>query len=93
MKATGIVRRIDDLGRVVIPREMRRILSIHEGDPLEIWVDGKDTVCFRKYTINLRDEVEYLKGQIEIASNLSYGDQAKAMTLLNEVKKLIKDEE
>ena len=93
MKATGIVRRIDDLGRVVIPREIRRILSIHEGDPLEIWVDGKDTVCFRKYTINLRDEVEYLKGQIEIASNLSYGDQAKAMTLLNEVKKLIKDEE
>ena len=93
MKATGIVRRIDELGRIVIPREIRRSLGIREGDALEIFVDGKDTVCFRKYVIDLRDEVEYLKGQIEIASNLSYGAQAKAMTLLNEVKKLIKDEE
>ena len=93
MRATGIVRRIDDLGRVVIPREIRRSLGIYENDPLEIWVDGKDTLCLRKYTVDLRDEVEYLKGQIEIAGNLSYGTQAKAMTLLNEVKKLIKDEE
>ena len=94
MRATGIVRRIDDLGRVVIPREIRRTLSIHEGDPLEIWIDGKDTLCLRKYTVDLRDEVECLKDQIEIASNLSYEDQAKAMTLLNEVLKLvIKSEE
>ena len=93
MRATGIVRRIDDLGRVVIPREIRRTLGIREGDPLEIFVDGKDTVCFRKYVINLRDEVEYLKSQIEIASNLSYEEQAKAMTLLNEVRNLIKSEE
>ncbi|MBT9176672.1 MAG: Stage V sporulation protein T [Firmicutes bacterium] len=39
MKATGIVRRIDDLGRVVIPKEIRRTLRIREGDPLEIYVD------------------------------------------------------
>ncbi len=38
MKATGIVRRIDDLGRVVIPKEIRRILRVREGDPLEIFV-------------------------------------------------------
>ena len=93
MRATGIVRRIDDLGRVVIPREIRRSLGIREGDALEIFVDGKDTVCFRKYVINLRDEVESLKSQIEIASNLSYEEQAKAMTLLNEVRNLIKSEE
>ena len=93
MRPTGIVRRIDDLGRVVIPREIRRSLGIREGDALEIFVDGKDTVCFRKYVINLRDEVEYLKSQIEIASNLSYEEQAKAMTLLNEVRNLIKSEE
>ena len=93
MRATGIVRRIDDLGRVVIPREIRRSLGIREGDALEIFVDGKDTVCFRKYVVDLRDEVEYLKSQIEIASNLSYEEQAKAMTLLNEVRNLIKSEE
>lgn len=40
MKSTGIVRRIDDLGRVVIPKELRRTLAIREGDPLEIHVDG-----------------------------------------------------
>ena len=39
MKATGIVRRIDDLGRVVIPKEIRRVLKIREGDPLEIFVE------------------------------------------------------
>jgi len=41
LKATGIVRRIDDLGRVVIPKEIRRTLRIREGDPLEIFTDGE----------------------------------------------------
>lgn len=51
MKATGIVRRVDDLGRVVIPKEIRRTLRIREGDPLEIFVDGQDGVTFRKYSL------------------------------------------
>ena len=49
MKATGIVRRIDDLGRVVIPREIRRSLKIREGDPLEILIE-KNCVCFKKHS-------------------------------------------
>ena len=49
MKATGIVRQIDDLGRVVIPREIRRSLKIREGDPLEILIE-KNCVCFKKYS-------------------------------------------
>lgn len=49
MKATGIIRRIDDLGRVVIPREIRRTLKIREGDPLEILIE-KNCVCFKKYS-------------------------------------------
>ena len=48
MKATGIVRRVDDLGRVVITKEIRRSLRIREGDPLEIYTDG-DSVVFKKY--------------------------------------------
>ena len=48
MKATGIIRRIDDLGRVVIPREIRRTLKIREGDPLEIYFD-RGAVIFQKY--------------------------------------------
>lgn len=50
MKATGIVRRIDDLGRVVIPKEIRRTLRIREGDPLEIFTDAQGGVIFRKYS-------------------------------------------
>ena len=50
MKATGIVRRIDDLGRIVIPKEIRRTMRIHEGDPLEIYTDSGGTVIFKKYS-------------------------------------------
>ena len=50
MKATGIVRRIDDLGRVVIPKEIRRTMRIREGDPLEIYTSADGEVVFRKYS-------------------------------------------
>ena len=50
MKATGIIRRVDDLGRVVIPKEIRRTLRIREGDPLEIFLEN-DCVCFQKYSV------------------------------------------
>lgn len=50
MKATGIVRRIDDLGRVVIPKEIRRTMRIREGDPLEIYTDNNGEVIFKKYS-------------------------------------------
>ena len=50
MKATGIVRRIDDLGRVVIPKEIRRTLRIREGDPLEIFTDKDGEVILKKYS-------------------------------------------
>lgn len=57
MKATGIVRCIDDLGRVVIPKEIRRTMKIREGDPLEIYLDN-DCVCFRKYSMlgNIKED-------------------------------------
>lgn len=50
MKATGIVRRIDDLGRVVIPKEIRRTMKIREGDPLEIYTNAGGEVIFKKYS-------------------------------------------
>lgn len=49
MKATGIVRKIDDLGRVIIPKDIRRSLKIREGDPLEIFIEN-NCVCFQKYS-------------------------------------------
>ena len=50
MKATGVVRRIDDLGRVVIPKEIRKTLRIKEGDPLEIFTDKEGEVILKKYS-------------------------------------------
>ena len=56
MKATGIVRRIDDLGRVVMPKEIRRACNIREGDPLEIFLQD-DGVVFKKYIPTYRDDL------------------------------------
>ena len=50
MKATGVVRRIDDLGRIVIPKEIRKVLRIKEGDPLEIFTDKEGEVILKKYS-------------------------------------------
>ena len=50
MKATGIVRRIDDLGRIVVPKEIRRILRIREGDNMEIYTDGEGGIVLKKYS-------------------------------------------
>jgi transcriptional pleiotropic regulator of transition state genes len=64
MKATGIVRRIDDLGRVVLPKELRRTLGINEQDEMEIFVD-KDSIIIKKYAIKCaicdESETEELK--------------------------------
>ena len=50
MKATGIVRRIDDLGRIVVPKEIRRTLRIREGDPLEIFTSREGEIMLKKYS-------------------------------------------
>lgn len=94
MKATGIVRRIDDLGRIVIPKEIRRSVGIHEGEPLEIFIEGEDTVCFRKYKINLGDAVVHLREQIEnCGDDLTYATLMRIDALLEEVQELVKGEE
>lgn len=78
MKATGIVRRIDDLGRVVIPKEIRRTMRIREGDPLEFFVDDR-TIILKKYqssTEELAEECAKFVSKIRnnIASIGCYGD-------------------
>lgn len=57
MKATGTVHRVDDLGRVVIPKEIRRAYNIHEGDPLEIFLNEDGAVVVRKCDPDYRDEL------------------------------------
>lgn len=88
MKATGIIRRIDDLGRVVIPKEIRRTCNIREGDPLEIFLDGEnDTICFKRY---MRDPSEDIKRNFEqLIEDLSgeglYAEAARADKLKTQV--------
>ena len=67
MMATGIIRRVDDLGRVVIPKEIRRTLKIREGEPLEIFTDnvnGVPCVCFAKYSNTFQSELKDLADKI-----------------------------
>lgn len=83
MKATGIVRNVDDLGRIVLPKEIRRTMNIQERDALEIFLD-KDFICLKKYdyclshieTLNQMktniDEIPDLKNKDEILKRLSY---------------------
>jgi len=67
MKATGIVRRIDDLGRVVIPKEIRRTLRIREGDPLEIFTDRDGEIILQKYS-PIGELSEFAKQYVEAIS-------------------------
>ena len=71
MKATGIVRRIDDLGRVVIPKEIRRTLRIREGDPLEIYTNREGEVIFKKYSPV--SELSTFAGEYAAAINAATG--------------------
>jgi len=67
MKATGIVRRIDDLGRVVIPKEIRRTMRIREGDPLEIFTNRDGEVIFKKYS-PIGELSEFASDYVEVLS-------------------------
>ena len=69
MKATGIIRRVDDLGRVVIPKEIRRTLKIREGDPLEIFLENNNCVCFKKYSALGSMDDETLRIAVAMAKN------------------------
>lgn len=87
MKATGIVRRIDDLGRVVIPKEIRRQMKIKEGEPLEIYTDN-GCVCFKKYRADIVEDIEALCDQVA-----DYYENKEAEQLLRKVADLLRESE
>lgn len=92
MRATGIVRRVDDLGRVVIPKEIRRSMGIKEGEPLEIYLEN-DAVIFRRYSYNLVDEVKRVAELIECNCNADSETMADISRMLSTVAELVKGEE
>lgn len=80
MRATGIIRRIDDLGRVVIPKEVRRSFHIREGDPLEIYIseDGK-YVCFKKYMVTEETNIKAILMALYDSAGAEFGRDAVAL--------------
>ena len=84
MKATGIVRRVDNLGRVVIPREIRKSMGIQDGEPLEIFLES-DAVTFRRYCYNLTAEVARVAELVEQNCN---ADAETMRWLTNEFMKI-----
>ena len=95
MKATGIIRRTDDLGRVVIPKEIRRTLHIREGEPLEIYTDtinGMPVVCFAKYENSFGEELRTVKEKVlELMDDVGeYEDAAEFRKAMAEAEKIFK---
>ena len=96
MKTTGIIRRIDDLGRVVIPKEIRRSCGIREGEPLEIYLDkigNAPCVCFVRYSIKLSDELNKMKEKIadEMECSGEYETSARFKKAIAEVTKILEE--
>ena len=95
MVATGIVRRVDELGRIVIPREIRRALRIHDGDPLEMYRDGINLVL-RKYepediTESVETLKEYLLDEPGINEIFNLQERKTFQTLLDKILRAKKD--
>ncbi|WP_164914424.1 AbrB/MazE/SpoVT family DNA-binding domain-containing protein [Aminipila luticellarii] len=83
MKATGIVRRVDDLGRVVLPKELRRVLGIKEGDPLEIFVDNAGEIILKKYDTR-REVSEKISDLIDYIEETQDAPDQEVLSLLKQ---------
>lgn len=92
MKATGLVRRIDDLGRVVIPKEIRITLSIREGDTLEIFTE-QDSVCFKKYSVEHEEIIPAIENIITDVYEEEKPYRKEAVEFLRKAKELIENYE
>lgn len=88
---TGIIRRIDDLGRIVIPKEIRRSLAIKEGDPLEISLEN-NKICLERYQTGNIDVLNTVIENIRYDEYLEV-DKSKVLDLLTEAKKLLISQE
>lgn len=96
MKATGIIRRIDELGRIVIPKDIRRTCRIRESDAFEIYIDqmdGQPVVCFRKYETGFLNSLTALADTIDdemMDDNATNGQRNEIRKHFNEIAKILK---
>lgn len=88
MKATGIVRRMDDLGRIVIPKEIRRNIGAKEGDPFEIYIGEDGVIAFKLYKPDYEGQVDILCTQLESQAP-SFADVKAIKEHLHSIKQII----
>lgn len=91
MKSTGIVRKVDELGRVVMPAELRKKLRINEGDPMEVYIDG-DKIILKKYQPNMECIVtgEVSEDNLVLQDRKIILSKEGANILVEEIEKLVK---
>lgn len=83
MKATGIVRRVDDLGRIIIPKEIRRTICIKEGDPIELYLDEEGGIVLKPYVL---DVARVLENAIDmVARALEYDERYEAKEVIDKL--------
>ena len=94
MKATGIIRRIDDLGRVVIPKEVRRSMGIKENDPFEIYISAEGGVVFVPYRPDTINDLVALKERVlhEVREDRSTEEQAVIKSAFEIIEKIMGEE-
>ena len=92
MKATGIIRRIDELGRIVIPKELRRTLHIKDGDPIEIFTAKDGVIALRKYEPS-NSVLSYLERLETIINDEEFRHKNKMLVKIAELEALLKIEE
>lgn len=91
MNSTGIIRRTDDLGRVVIPKEIRKKMNIRDGEPLEIYID-KDMVCFKKYSYDAVSELNVIVNEIYDDARMKCNEYSdKRIDIARKIDKIIKE--
>lgn len=89
MEATGKIRRIDDLGRIVIPKEIRKKMGISEGDPLELFIEN-NKVIFIKYNTELINDIDSLNIKVQNEETLSERDKKDIINKINEILEILR---
>ena len=92
MKTTGIVRRIDDLGRIIIPRDIRRTMHIHEGDPIEIGIDCSALVLMKyRPNVDYHDRFKEIQEDIKNEENISAEKMLHITRMLEAIEYMLKE--
>lgn len=89
MKATGIVRYVDDLGRIIIPKEIRRTMQIELGEPMELFLED-DKVCFKRWSSGCKDDIKRLIDEVCDDDYATY-NKDRILELLREAEQLMRE--